>query len=226
MNCEQVPLLELVRCELDEDRIRTTLRHLEECRDCRERVRVMSLLESAGAEQARPRSARWHLRKWYAVAAAVALALVGTAVVYRGGPARFEPAALATREPYPLVLLDVRSEASQASCREAFELYQSSRYGEAATAFASCPAGAETDFFRGVAEYLSGQPESARRRLAAAAAAQSPWREPARWYEANACLLLHDLETARALLEELASTGGHYAEPAAELLSRLLDPVR
>jgi hypothetical protein len=219
MNCEQVPLLELVRCELDEDRIRTTLRHLEECRSCRERVRLMSLLELAGVEQARPRSAG--VKKWYAVAAVVVLALVGAAILHRGGPVRFEPAALATREPYPLVLLDARSEAPRTSCREAFELYRSSRYAEAATAFGYCPAGAEIDFFRGVAEYLAGQPGDARRRLSAAAAVHSPWREPARWYEANACLLLRDLEAARGLLEELATSGGHYAEPAAELLSRL-----
>lgn len=222
MNCEQIPLPELVRCELDEDRIRTTLRHLEECRSCRERIRVMCLLELAGADQARRRPAV--VRKWYAMAAGIVLALVGAAILYRSGRVQFEPSALATREPYPLVLLDARSEAPRDSCGEAFELYRRSRYAEAATAFGSCPAGAETDFFRGVAEYLGGRPESARRRLSAAAAVQSPWREPARWYEANACLVLHDLEAARVLLEELASSGGRYAEPAAALLSQLSEP--
>ncbi len=223
MSCEQVPLLELVRCELDQERIQITLRHLEECRECRERVRVMSLLELAGRERMGwARSGK----NWYAVAAVAVLTLAGAAMVIlrMGSPAPFDPAALAPREPYPLVLLDTRSEAAGGRCREAYQLYREGRYRLAAEAFSHCPSGAEADFFQGVSEYLAGDPESARRQLSAVAAVPGPWREPARWYEAAACLALGDLEAAALLLEGLAASGGQYAPAAAELLAKLPKP--
>ncbi len=223
MSCEQVPLLELVRCELDQERIQLALRHLEGCRECRERVRVMSLLELAAAE---PMGRAHSGKKWYAVAAVAVLTLAGAAMVILrvSGPVPFDPATLATREPYPLVLLDTRSEAPDRRCREAYQWYREARYRLAAEAFSHCPSGAEADFFQGVSEYLAGDPGSARRRLSAVAAAPGPWREPARWYDAAACLALGDLEAAALLLEGLAASGGQYAPAAAELLAKLPTP--
>ena len=63
MKCNEIPLPELIRGELPESAVAAIQVHLDGCRLCRERVRVMAALETAGTMSIRPG------RSWMRVAA-------------------------------------------------------------------------------------------------------------------------------------------------------------
>ena len=82
MKCQQVPLLEFLRSELEAKQIERTLEHLEGCSECRERLQVIIRLETIDAGR---RVKRKTSRMWL-IAAALLLA-VSIPVPYIGFPA-------------------------------------------------------------------------------------------------------------------------------------------
>ena len=82
MKCQQVPLLEFLRSELEAEQIERTLEHLEGCSECRERLQVIIRLSTIEAGRRTPRKTS---RMWL-IAAALLLA-VSIPVLYIGFPA-------------------------------------------------------------------------------------------------------------------------------------------
>lgn len=224
MNCEEYPLLKLVRGELSSARTERTLRHLELCRDCRERIRIMAMLDLEGGPRNSSGWGKIRIREgWRRPLAAMAAAiLLACAVVYQSWkPDPVDVRSLAIREAYPLVRLESRDGPAEAACGEAFFLYGEARFAEAAAGFKACLPSPEVYFFEGVAEYLSGNPEAAARLLTKVIDLDSPWQEPSRWYAAQAYLLSGDWVTAKSILNRIADGQGNYSQSARDLLGRL-----
>ncbi|MFZ0428132.1 MAG: hypothetical protein WAO20_08435 [Acidobacteriota bacterium] len=222
MKCNEIPLPELIRGELPESAVAAIQVHLDGCRLCRERARVMAALETAGAMPIRPG------RSWMRVAAVAALLLLALslAALLRSGStipsASGRAAGWATGRAYPFIGLSVRGalRTSDHDRMEAFAAYRRGDYRAAARWFARSEGDGESDFYLGVSLYLLDEPEAALTPLIEAAETQK-WREAALWYRANALLKLDRLPEARRQLETVAQEGGEFAEEAEDLLRRL-----
>jgi hypothetical protein len=228
MKCDRVQLPELLRGDLSEEDSGPVLAHLEECPSCRERARLMALLQGSPSLLAgkAPGRRRFHL----ALAAAFFLAVVGVGIhvrVQRLAPA-YEAHRLATTVPYPLVALTTRSTGPEEDGREqAFSRYALRDFAGAAEGFSSLELAAadpDVQFFWGVASYLSDDLPSARRSLERAAELSERWVEPSLWYLANLELKSGDLEAARNRLESLRAAPGQFRTAADRLLEELTRP--
>jgi len=225
MKCDEIPLLELIRGELDRKTAATITPHLESCRTCRERAAVMAVLETR-PEIVRP-SRRW--RSFYLVAAVLTLAVLGGGLAFwitANGGGGGGGSLLATNQPYPLVPLVTRGarEPSTDEARErAYQEYRAGHFEAAARLLRRLPLGADTEFYLGVSLYLAGDPLEARDHLAAAERLSERWREPAGWYLANVDLKLNRIETAKAAFEEIRKRGGEFSVESARILERLRD---
>jgi len=215
MICEDLKLAEFLRGELEPNETQGVLRHLEGCQVCRERIRVMAILETRFQEEShfnKPKP-----RTYLAAAAVLIFSLVPLAYYFAGGvspPAEGENVLAA--EPYPYFPLELRSEGTNSNndkLREtAFEAYVTGDYLRANVILEDLVSGAkdpELTFYLGVTHYLLGN--------------NPRWKAPSHWYMAN--LLLRDGEKApaRRLLEALRDGGGEFSVESAALL-RVLQP--
>jgi hypothetical protein len=228
MKCDRVQLPELLRGELSEEESGPVLAHLEECLSCRERARLMALLQGEPSllTSRKPGKRRFHL----ALAAVLCMVLVGVAVHLRTQRApAVDVHRLATSVPYPLIALTTRStEMEEAGRSRAFEQYVRGDFVAAAESFSrleSAPRDGDVQFFWGVAAYLTGDLQAARRHLDRASELSGKWTEPSLWYLANLELKSGDAEAARDRLEALRAGRGEFGEAAERLLERL-EPLR
>ena len=110
MNCNERPLLEFLRAELDAKETEKTVKHIEQCQDCRERLQVMAMLR---AHYPQSWSRLPNRRRYLVLAASVlvaASALFSCHFWVGKAPESQVLAALATQEKYPLVSLQTRSD--------------------------------------------------------------------------------------------------------------------
>jgi hypothetical protein len=223
MKCDEIPLLELIRGELDRKTASRITSHLEACRTCRERAAVMAVLETR--PEIERLSGRWH--SFYLVAAVLALAVLGGGLAfwvtgYVGGASDAD--SLATTQAYPLVPLVTRGEPGPSnleSREKAYDEYRAGHYEAAAHLLRRLPLGADSEFYLGVSLYLAGDPLEAREHLAAAERLSERWREPAGWYLANVDLKLNRIEAAKEAFEEIRKRGGEFSIESARILERL-----
>ncbi len=222
MKCDDVPLPELIRGELPEEAVSAVQAHIATCRKCRERARVMALLETSGSSEAMPIR-----RRFRALSLAAAVVLAGALLVlWRNADVDKTESNLAaswaTDQAYPYVGLTTRGDedSRDRGRREAFSAYQRGDYAAAARRFARLGSDPEASFYLGVSLYLSDEPHAASRYLSEAAKTES-WRDPARWYLANALLKQGDVTAAGKQLAELEQVGGEFGEQARRLLDKL-----
>lgn len=219
MNCDEQPLAELVRGELEQTEAEAVLAHLRECATCRERVRVMALLDSTQATACTsPR--RPHRFRIWTLAAACTAVLVGVTVIRLGEELSGDLRKWATQEAYPLVRLETRS-TDPSDCAQAYDYYQSGRFRQAAEQFRHCPQDTASRFYGGVSEYLAGDHEASLRLLGPVAREAGPWQGPALWYAAHSSLARDDRKAAVEWLTRSAATPGPFRDEALRLLQAL-----
>ncbi len=224
MMCEDLKLAEFLRGELEPPETQGVLSHLEGCQICRERIRVMAILETRF--QIENQSKKPRPRTYLAAAAVLIFSLVS--LTYYFAPL-VEGERFAAAEPYPYFPLELRSDGTDSSndkLREtAFEAYVTGNYLKANSILKNLVArdeDPELTFYLGVTHYLLGNTSQALARLREAA--RNPrWKSPSQWYMAN--LLLRDGERASAikLLEALQEGGEEFSVESTGLL-RVLKP--
>ena len=223
MNCDERPLLEFLRAELDARETNQTVEHLEQRQDCRERLQIMATLE-AHYPRMRSRLPSW--RRYWKLAAGILVATSGL-LFYRlwlgEAPETQILAALATREKYPLVSLQTRSDPLQGQSEariQAVRAYLRDDFQEAAFWFAKTRPSSEMDFYRGVSLYFLNRFPEALEHLRRAASEDPRWGDASRWYQAQVHLKRGQAVPARQLLQSLARDG-EFAGAARGLLQRL-----
>jgi len=183
--------------------------HLEECRDCQERLRVMLGLQLL--LQNRPAEPHFGaiavLRR--PVAAVLALALVASATIFLF-ISTSSVKELASSAPHPLFLLDTRAPARESAPPGAFADYQRGRYPEAAAALARFPADPEASLYRGVCLYLLGQLEEAAQILLPLTVDGLEQRDNAFWFLGQVRLRQRRTSEARAALSEIAPQNRYF----------------
>ncbi len=217
MNCEGYPLFRFSRGELNPAGARRTAEHVAECDTCSQRLQVMVALQEYHLENGLRRRRR---RRWWLVAAAVLALAVVTVFVQQSlrqdGPPK--PSVIAVKIPYPLVLLNNRSDA-ETDRRSAYQAYLAGDYSRAEILLRRSTH--EMDLLlRGVSLYMLERWEEAVSVLRGVSH-ESAWRQPALWYEANALIRLGQWEEARRILQALAGEDGEYTDRATALVEQL-----
>lgn len=224
MNCEQVPLIELLRAELGASETEEALSHIETCTTCRERLQTMAAVEASYRERTwEPNTPRLWL-----LAAAVLLAALAS-IFYQiwlhSNVKSVDLASLATQEKYPYFPLQTRSEdeRSQLNARErAFAAYNAGEFGQANEWFAKLPLSAEIFFYSGVSHYFLEEYSQALDKLAKASELENHWRMAALWYQANVYLKINQKRLAEETLKGLVGEGQNAYHPRAlKLLEQL-----
>ncbi len=217
MNCDQYPLFRFSRGELNAASAGRMAAHVAGCNTCAQRLQVIVALQ----EVHRKRKLRWPRPGWLLAAAVLALAVVTVAVeqgLLRNRPP--DPSVIAVEFPYPLVLLNNRSEVDT-DRRAAYQVYQDGDYSGAELLLLGSTL--EMDLLlRGVSLYMLEREKEALRVLRRVPQ-DSVWREPARWYEANALIRLGEWKAAGRLLRTLSAENGEYSDRATLLVQRLGD---
>lgn len=229
--CDRVPILELLRGELPAFRCEEVLAHLRGCPRCRERAKLMGLLELEPPEIAdRPAplsvgpGPRRHLRYLLPAAAAVLLVagllLVWSPQLRRAGA----PAGAPALEPYPWDLAltrDTPEPTGRELLQEAAELYRRGEYATAAARLLQLPPAPATDFYLALCWLFSGRNTAAARLLEDVAGGGTAWAEPARWYLAHAYYRQSNLAGCLRELKTLADRSGPHQEAARKWLLQL-----
>jgi len=223
MKCSETKLVELIQGNLTPEESRNALRHLETCPCCRERAKVMAVLEKIVPNR-RCRRREW---KIYLLAAGLLFCALVPAMVRLRQEIGSRPNALiqiTESKPYPYFPLFPRSEETVTARRKrAFQAYISEDYRSALVDFNLLEADPEILFYKGICEYQLGRNEAALTHLTMAASREKRWKAPALWYKANLYLRINEQENARRVLEQLSRSGEEYASEAAFLLKRLRD---
>ena len=220
-DCENVPLIEFVRAELDGPQTEMVLAHLDVCPTCRERLQVMAaLVATAPAKRVR----HFDRRYWLLAAGILVAFLIPFLYLQMRGRVALEE--LATNDVYPAPFaLVTRNGATPSSLedqrRKADQAYSRGDYKAAHDLFAPLPPDAETLFYLGVSEYFLGRYQQAAASLERAADLDPHWRGPALWYQASAYLRLNRAQEARESLMKLTDRQDEYAEKARALLAKL-----
>ncbi|MGH9340015.1 MAG: zf-HC2 domain-containing protein [Acidobacteriota bacterium] len=208
MRCEEAPLLEFLRADLSPEETRQMDAHLEDCQECRERLRVMAALESLYDDRA---STEGRLpgrpRRFLLLAAGFLVALMAPVLFYFWQEDRPHNenslSALTTDEAYPYFPLQTRSDDPIQSARtKGFEAYAEGDFSEAAV-WLSQAKDAESLFYLGVSQYLSGQFDESLTSLGKASQEDPAWREASLWYEVNIFLKLERRQEAEQGLRKL-----------------------
>ncbi len=219
--CDQMPIPELIRGELNQGECDRVLDHLQRCPDCRERARIMSVLEIG--ENASERKTTSHRLPWYLPTAAGVLAALGLSYFAWQRLTPIGPGAgnFPTVQAYPYQPLETRASSTEGgeALAEAFALYRSGRFEAAATALARLPSEPMIDFYLGVSWLLAQRPEQAVAVLAPLADKEGPWAYPARWYLAHAYLRAGNLPAAKRLFTRLAEEEGEFQAEAESILA-------
>ena len=217
MNCDQYLLFRFSRGELNPASAGRMAAHVADCNTCAQRLQVIVALH----EYHRKRELRWRRSQWLLVAAVLAL-VVATLAVKKGLLQDRPPdrSVMAVEFPYPLVLLNNRSEVD-ADRRAAYQVYINGDYSRAELLLRGSTL--EMDLLlRGVSLYMLEREEEALPVLRRVPH-ESVWREPARWYEANALIRLGQWQAARSLLRTLSAENGEHSDRATLLAQRLGD---
>ncbi len=244
LNCRDFPLERMASGALklsDTPRLHS---HLEECRDCQERLQVMLglqfLLEDWPAEPdststvpfLRTPSQTFHglshrkvgntpPTRLYGLAAILMLTLLASTAIFLATPSRsIEPQASLT--PHPIFRLETRvsDRDSALAPTEAFEAYQQRRYQEAAAVLASYPEDPEASFYRGVSLYLLGHLKEAAQVLIPLTSDGATHRSDALWFLAQVRLRQGRTAEAQAALSGV-TPANRYFEAVRLLLLRL-----
>lgn len=224
MKCDDIRLYEYLSGKLDSREAANTASHLEECRECRERFRVMSALDSRQSKGSQSRARRFKPSIGIMLPAAAGLLLAVLISIFYGYlPILEHPAGvrdLAEKTPYPLVLLDTRNSTANELSR-GFLLYRDGLYREALAELKKIEDDHDALFFLAISLYMLDEPVRALEKLARVAKVSPKWSDAAEWYSAQALLQLERTEDAMALLEKI-STGKHpYRDQAMKLLEKL-----
>lgn len=237
MLCNQEDLNRFVRAELDVDDLERVLRHLEECRECAERLQVLirlranreairEALQGTGPAAARPAGSR----RWFAAAAAALILCVSSlviALVLNSRP-QPDPAELASQERYPYRPMVLRGEAQPPEdlFHQAMRVYEMNDLARADKMLEDyllgSPRDAEAYFYLGVCRYLLGKPEEALGVFKAGLSVRTiEPEEKYHWYLAQVHLKLRHVESARQELRIVVSFQGEFSGRAAAILRRL-----
>lgn len=226
MNCEQTPLLEFMRAELGAQETEKVLDHLENCSQCRERLRVIVGLETLYA----PERAAWKGAKFWLLAAGFLVAVL-LSLFYRDlagwPPLGSGLPELATTEKYPYFPLQTRSQGEERAGstaeirKQAFSAYNGGDFVTAERLLGQAGPEPELLFYRGVSQYLLEQNRAALENLEEAARQDARWGRPADWYRAHIFLRLGRRAEAAESLGQLSREAGEYQEEARRLLHRL-----
>jgi len=223
-NCDQVPLIEFLKAELDANETEEVLRHVENCDNCRERVQVMAAIAASYPEREVEKPHRKSSRNLWLIAAGIMAALLAPVLYMQMSSA--EIGRLATSEKYPAsfplvtrggVELSVGEQVRQ----DAFEAYRKGDFELSAALFRLLPPQADNLFYLGVSQYLSGDPDQALDSLKRAADLDRKWDQPACWYRASAYLKTGQKKEAQEALRKLLKGDGEYRKKAEELLGKL-----
>jgi tetratricopeptide (TPR) repeat protein len=225
--CDEVPLIEFIRAELEAEEFEGVLQHVEVCEQCRERLQVLTAVAAtypaAPAVAAAPRVTS-SPRIWL-LAAALLVALLAPIVYLYNGRANL-PHELATLEKYPaafpLLTRDgTPSDRSESVRRLAHQAYSRADYRRAEELFGQLRPDAESYFYAGVSQYFLGDHQKALFSLDRAMELDQRWEPPALWYRASAFLKLGQEERARQTLSQLVQGDHEYRQKGLDLLKKL-----
>lgn len=225
MNCDEVPLIELLRAESGSSETEEALAHIEGCPTCQERLQTMAAVQALYREQ--PQSQRNRFRFWL-LAAGLLIALL-VPIVYpiwhSSSPEIGDLASLATREKYPYFPLQTRSpsQRSEVEARQkAFAAYGAARFSQASEWFAKLTPSADILFYNGVTHYLLEEYPEALSNLTRAVELDIRWEGAALWYEANIYLKTEHKGRAQERLKELVDKAhNEYQQKTIKLLKEL-----
>jgi FimV-like protein len=223
--CEEIPLVEFLKAELDAHETEELLRHVENCVDCRERLQVMAAIAASfPARDIEKRRLGTSSRRLWLLAAGILVALIAPILYMQVSPAAI--ANLATSEKYPgsfplVTRGGVEVSAFEQVRREAYEAYRRGDYQRSVALLKLLPRDADTLFYLGVSQYFSGEPEQALDNLQKASELDRNWSQPAHWYRASAYLKIGQKEKAQEALREILKGNGEYKKKAEELLEKL-----
>ncbi|MEE8348828.1 MAG: hypothetical protein V3R94_04605 [Acidobacteriota bacterium] len=226
MDCDQVPLIELLGGELESRPTEQALVHVEGCPTCQERLHTMAAVKALYGQGVSRKPDRWSFRRPLAASLLIAL-LIPTLYLIRqsSGIKEENLARLATTDKHPHFPLQTRadlSEPSEESRRRSFAAYDANRFREASDGFGRLPASAEVLFYSGVTHYMLGEYSPALEKLGRAVELDRQWKSAAGWYEANIYLKTDQKQRAEARLRELVSQGsGVYDTRALQILQNL-----
>lgn len=227
MKCDELKLGEFLRDELDPSENHEILTHLDECKTCRERIRVMAILETNLQEETRPKRPR----RWIYLAAAAVLTsmLIPIALEFSGTPPVKVEDEFSDPGPYPYFPLELRSQgppsndSSKERVEEAFAAYLAGDFRKANSilkAIVEKQNSPELIFYLGVTHYLLGNTE-----LAQGCFRENfrhpRWKDASKWYVANLLLKRGENSAAIQLLQELQSEEGEFSDESSEILRRL-----
>jgi tetratricopeptide (TPR) repeat protein len=227
MICEDLKLAEFLRGELAPPESQAVLSHVENCQVCRERIRVMAILEARFQQETPSKQLR---TRRYLMAAAAVVILGLTLLTYHSvwSPvSTVEGEQFSAADPYPYFPLELRFEGmdsyNEKLRKTAFEAYVTGDYGKANSileGLAQKDRDPELKFYLGVTHYLLGNPDKALQCLGDAA--KTPrWKAPSQWYMANLLLRNGKEATAAELLQELRDGGGEFSVESTGLLQTL-----
>lgn len=225
MKCNDVLLYEFLSGSLNPEKAEETAAHLEECRICRERFRIMVTLDNPEVPAAIiSRSRRvFPAGKTLLLATAGLILAAGISVFYSYMPIQDNPPAgieLATIHPYPLVMLETRSSAG-ANLTEGLLLYREGSYREALAELEKHEENHDALFFSAISLYMLDEPVKAAEKLKRVAAVSEKWAAAAEWYRSQSLLKLGKTDEALSVLKIIAETKNQYRKEALELLKKI-----
>ncbi|MFB3904773.1 MAG: hypothetical protein ACE15E_15080 [Acidobacteriota bacterium] len=223
-HCEEVPLIEFLKAELNADETEALLQHVDSCSDCRERLRVMAAIAASYRACGVEKRYSPGRRTLWLLAAGVIIALVAPILYLQMSSTGIGDLATTERYPaaFPLVTRGgVEVSALEQVRREAYEAYQRGQYERSSALLKLLPRDADTLFYLGVSQYFSNEPEQALGNLQRATEIDPKWGGPAAWYRAAAYLKTGQKEKAQQALREILTGDGEYKRKAQELLEKL-----
>jgi len=226
MKCDRIRLYEYLDGSLNPDQARETSAHLENCAACRERFRIMEILDrrEEQAVQPKPQPASFRGEKWMLLAATLLLTAL-LSLFYSLLPGSSDApalASLATRRPYPLVLLETR-EGDGEMLPRGLQLYREGRYREALSELEKAENSQDALFFSGVSLYLLDEPARAAQILKRVAEVSEKWADPADWYYSQALLRMGRRGEAIRVLRRLSASDNRYRVEARVQLGKIME---
>jgi len=223
-NCDEIPLIEFLKAELNADETEELLRHVDKCVDCRERLQVMAAVAASYPERDAEKQHWTRSRTLWLIAAGIVVALIAPVLYMQLSPAAM--GSLATSETYPAAFPLVTRGGVEVSAlvqgrREAYEAYRGGDFQRSGALLKLLPRDAETLFYLGLSQYFSEEPEQSLDNFQRARELDPKWTQPACWYRASAYLKIGQKDRAKGELRELVKEDGEYRKKAEELLERL-----